>query len=76
MSELRYEYCDVCGSETGRAGVGDGSIFCNDCGRGPLCEGCWSEHEGNPHRCSEAAAKAASVALILEGDPGDEAVRK
>jgi hypothetical protein len=39
----KVEYCAVCGEPTGKAGPGDGSIYCN-CGAGPLCEKCWAGH--------------------------------
>lgn len=35
-----YELCFVCGSETGRAGAGDDSIYSDD-GRGPWCLDCY-----------------------------------
>jgi hypothetical protein len=56
------EGCDICGGPAGAA-------FCEDCGRGPLCEGCWSEHQGNASRCPEADEPQA-------GDPGDEQVTR
>ena len=37
------EYCFVCDEPTGRAGQGDGSLYC-ECDKGPFCEECWSKH--------------------------------
>lgn len=39
----KIEYCFCCGEPTGKAGPGDGSIYC-ECGAGPLCEECWELH--------------------------------
>lgn len=38
---MTHEECALCGSETGKAGPGDGSIFIG--GVGPLCEDCYDE---------------------------------
>lgn len=44
MSELRpLERCCVCDAPTGKAGPGDGSLYC-ECGEGPFCEECDAEH--------------------------------
>ena len=37
-----YETCFLCGSETGRAGKADDSIYSDD-GRDPWCECCFCE---------------------------------
>lgn len=37
------EECFLCNAYTGKAGAGDGSLYCN-CGTGPYCEECWSHH--------------------------------
>lgn len=44
--EQPTEYCCDCKEPTGKAGVGDGSIYC-DCGKGPFCEGCYDDHISN-----------------------------
>ena len=38
------EYCLACGEPTGRAGRGEDSIYCDDCGSGPFCEECHEQH--------------------------------
>jgi len=40
MSERPMERCFACDSFTGRAGMGDGSIYWLDGAIGPLCEEC------------------------------------
>ncbi len=48
MNEQRpLEYCFNCGSPTGKAGQGDGSLYC-ECDAGPFCDDCWEiHHRGN-----------------------------
>lgn len=40
---MDYEYCWICGDATGKAGLGDGSIYDDD-GDGPYCENCYGEY--------------------------------
>ncbi|KKN47700.1 hypothetical protein LCGC14_0660230 [marine sediment metagenome] len=47
MINRPLEYCFNCNDATGRAGQGDGSLYC-ECDEGPFCEDCWEEHhQGN-----------------------------
>ena len=62
MSEQRLEECAVCGEYTGKAGAGDGSIFCN-CGAGPFCNKCWDGHWCAERADAEAAEAAAQTAF-------------
>ena len=39
------ERCVECDEPTGRAGRDDDSMYCDVCGAGPFCEGCYDEHE-------------------------------
>lgn len=38
------ERCCECDDPTGKAGKGDGSLYCELCERGPFCESCWDKH--------------------------------
>lgn len=40
----RYEICSVCSCETGKAGIGEDSIYCDVCECGPFCDECWIQH--------------------------------
>lgn len=63
MSREDSEACIVCGESI----LTDWNPHtCNDCGKGAFCLCCWSEHQGNGDRCSEAPAKAASMAPITK----------
>ncbi len=35
---MELELCNVCDEPTGKAGQGDGSLYCAKCETGPLCE--------------------------------------
>ena len=37
------ERCCECGKETGKAGLGDGSLYCR-CSAGPFCGECFGKH--------------------------------
>lgn len=50
---MEYELCFVCGDETGRAGRGDDSIYCDECDEGPFCLGCYELHH---EQCAAIAA--------------------
>lgn len=52
------EYCFHCGGPTGKAGQGDGSLYC-ECDEGPFCEDCWGEH----HQGNVLAFKLATVEI-------------
>jgi hypothetical protein len=52
------EYCFHCGGPTGKAGQGDGSLYC-ECDAGPFCEDCWEEH----HQGNVLAFKLATTEL-------------
>lgn len=39
------EHCTICDNPTGKAGRGDGSLYCEDCGAGPFCNSCFERHE-------------------------------
>lgn len=39
-----YELCQECNGETGKAGKGDGSLYCPDCEQGPFCWDCYEIH--------------------------------
>lgn len=41
----RIERCIQCNEPTGRAGACEDSMFCDQCGNGPLCEQCYGESE-------------------------------
>ena len=41
METLAYEECCICDSETGRAGIGEDSLYTND--DGPFCEDCYDQ---------------------------------
>lgn len=41
---MEVEECSVCLTNTGHAGEGEDSLFC-ECGEGPFCCDCWDEHE-------------------------------
>jgi hypothetical protein len=41
---LPLEYCFLCDQPTGRAGIGEDSLY-DDFGHGPFCESCWDENE-------------------------------
>lgn len=45
--ERPLEYCVCCGEATGRAGIGEDSLYCDACDRGPFCPACWEfgDHE-------------------------------
>ena len=53
--EMRYEECAICGDRTGKAGQGDGSLFCETCEKGPLCEECHGKHEAE-HQTNDCVA--------------------
>lgn len=36
------EYCDECGEPTGKAGIGEDSLYTN--AAGPFCEECWDRY--------------------------------
>jgi len=55
MSE-NLEYCCVCDEPTGKAGPGDGSIYC-DCGAGPFCTECWAGHWCADKEAAEATGE-------------------
>ena len=57
MSELTYEYCCDCGCETGKAGRGEDSIYCDLCDSGPFCEECFDKH-----RCTQELQKELTAA--------------
>ena len=47
------ERCCVCDQPTGKAGAGDGSLYCAYCDQGPFCDECYDAHpcadkEGDP----------------------------
>jgi len=64
MSELTYEYCCDCGCETGKAGRGEDSIYCDLCDSGPFCEECFDKHRCTQELQKElAAARAEADAL-------------
>lgn len=47
MNDRPLEYCFNCNDLTGKAGQGDGSLYC-ECDEGPFCNECWDEHhQGN-----------------------------
>ena len=46
------EYCFICGEPTGRAGQGDGSLYC-ECDRGPFCEECWEKHHASDAKVAD-----------------------
>ncbi len=47
MNDRPLEYCFNCNEPTGKAGLGDGSLYC-ECDEGPFCSECWEEHhQGN-----------------------------
>jgi hypothetical protein len=44
MPGQRLEECVKCGDYTGKAGPGDGSLYCERDDKGPYCEGCYKIH--------------------------------
>ena len=42
MGEL--ELCILCDAPTGKAGACEDSLYCEECGDGPMCEECFSKH--------------------------------
>jgi len=44
LNERPLEMCCKCDEPTGKAGPGDGSIYCPVCSEGPFCEDCWDIH--------------------------------
>lgn len=50
------ESCQRCGDETGHAGRGEDSLFCDDCDLGPFCRPCWDIHVWK-HAKADAVAR-------------------
>lgn len=44
MTPREPEECAVCHDHTGKAGPGDGSLYCVTGESGPLCQRCYDEH--------------------------------
>ena len=67
MPEL--ERCCVCDDPTGRAGRGEGSLYCETCDAGPFCPDCFEKHLLEEH---DAAAKNEAPETT---DPTTEALK-
>ena len=65
MTDANLEYCCICGGTTGKAGSGDGSLYC--CDEGPFCDDCclshWDNHE---EKIKSLTAKNAELRRIAE----------
>jgi hypothetical protein len=62
MSTERIERCLFCGDATGKAGVGDGSLYVGTVG--PFCEHCYDE-TGVEQERSDAAEHATNAKELL-----------
>lgn len=45
------EECIECHAYTGKAGPGDGSLYCDSCDRGPYCDECIEETTAGTLAC-------------------------
>lgn len=66
--ERPLEYCHVCDEPTGRAGQGDGSLYC-ECDRGPFCEECWEKHHNSDIERDALVRAGEEILRIAKSDP-------
>jgi hypothetical protein len=58
MKTQKIEECVKCGDPTGKAGPGDGSLYCERDDKGPYCEECYRFHTEEECRSLDQPDKA------------------